>query len=73
MGSAAAFRPQPVSGDHKSRLGLAAERVRQLEEQAGEVLDEMFGAVQQGDPSASIWWTRAITPDFPIVSELQPR
>jgi putative CocE/NonD family hydrolase len=61
------------SEDHKSRLGLAAERVRQLEEQAGEVLDEMFGAVQQGDPSASLWWTRAITPDFPIVSELQPR
>lgn len=59
--------------DHDSRLGLSATQVAALKEQAGEALQEMFGAVEAGDPSQSSWWTRAITPDFPIVSQLYPR
>ncbi|MFO0144279.1 MAG: CocE/NonD family hydrolase [Betaproteobacteria bacterium] len=59
--------------DHDSRLGLSATQVAALKEQAGEAMQEMFGAVEAGDPSQSSWWTRAITPDFPIVSQLDPR
>ena len=59
--------------DHDSRLGLSATQVAALKEQAGDALQEMFGAVEAGDPSQSSWWTRAITPDFPIVSQLYPR
>lgn len=59
--------------DHDARLGLTPQRILELQGEAGEALVEMFGAVEEGDPSASSWWTRPITPDFPIVSQLQPR
>ncbi len=59
--------------DHDARLGLPAAQVAALKDQAGEALQEMFGAVEAGDPAQSSWWTRAITPDFPIVSQLYPR
>lgn len=59
--------------DHEARLGLTAERIGQLKQQAGAALGDMFDAVEEGDPGKSTWWTRAITPDFPIASELQPR
>ena len=61
------------SKDHDARLGLTPQRIGELQDEAGEALAEMFGAVEEGDPSASSWWTRAITPDFPIASQLQPR
>ncbi len=59
--------------DHDARLGLPAGQVAALKDEAGEALQEMFGAVEDGDPSQSSWWTRAITPDFPIASQLYPR
>jgi putative CocE/NonD family hydrolase len=59
--------------DHDAKLGLTAAQVAALKDQAGDALQEMFGAVEAGDPSQSDWWTRAITPDFPIVSQLYPR
>lgn len=59
--------------DHDASLGLAPEEIDALKEEAGEALQEMFGAVEAGDPAQSSWWTRAITPDFPIASQLQPR
>lgn len=61
------------SEDHDASLGLAPEQIDALKNEAGEALEEMFGAVEAGDPAQSSWWTRAITPDFPIASELQPR
>lgn len=61
------------SEDHDASLGLSAAEIGDLKRQAGDALDEMFGAVAAGDPAASSWWTRPITPDFPIASQLQPR
>jgi predicted acyl esterase len=59
--------------EHDARLGLSAAQVAGLKQQAGTALQEMFGAVGAGDPAQSSWWTRAITPDLPIVSQLYPR
>ncbi|MFM8754613.1 MAG: CocE/NonD family hydrolase [Phenylobacterium sp.] len=61
------------SEDHDSRLGLTAQQIGALKGQAGDALEEMFGALEAGDPAQSSWWTRPITPDFPIVSQLYPR
>jgi len=61
------------SEDHDSKLGLTAQQIGQLKGQAGAALGEMFDAVEAGDPAQSSWWTRAIVPDFPIASQLQPR
>ncbi|MFO0122655.1 MAG: CocE/NonD family hydrolase [Inhella sp.] len=61
------------SKDHDAKLGLTSAQVAALKSQAGDALQEMFGAVEAGDPSQSNWWTRPITPDFPIVSQLYPR
>ncbi|MFN7303954.1 MAG: CocE/NonD family hydrolase [Phenylobacterium sp.] len=61
------------SDDHDSKLGLTAQQIGALKGQAGDALEEMFGALEAGDPAQSSWWTRAITPDLPIVSQLQPR
>ena len=58
---------------HDAGLGLSDAQISVLKEQAGEALQEMFGAVEAGDPSQSSWWTRAITPDFAIASQLYPR
>ncbi len=66
-------QPADNGKDHDARLGLPAAQVAALKDQAGEALQEMFGAVEAGDPSQSSWWTRAITPDFPIASQLYPR
>jgi putative CocE/NonD family hydrolase len=59
--------------DHDAKLGLTTAQVAALKNQAGDALQEMFGAVGAGDPSQSSWWTRPITRDFPIVSQLYPR
>jgi putative CocE/NonD family hydrolase len=61
------------SKDHDARLGLTAAQIGALKGQAGAALEEMFGAIEAGDPAESGWWTRAITPDLPIASQLQPR
>jgi putative CocE/NonD family hydrolase len=61
------------SADHDARLGLTAARIAELNDEAGAALGDMFGAVEAGDPAASIWWTRPLTADLPVVSELQPR
>jgi putative CocE/NonD family hydrolase len=61
------------SASHDATLGLGAVQIDALKEQAGDALGDMFGAIEAGDPAASTWWTRAITADFPIASQLQPR
>jgi putative CocE/NonD family hydrolase len=61
------------SASHDAMLGLGAVQIDALKEQAGDALGDMFGAIEAGDPAASTWWTRAITADFPIASQLQPR
>ncbi|MCA3212720.1 MAG: CocE/NonD family hydrolase [Burkholderiales bacterium] len=61
------------SKDHDARLGLTAAQIGALKGQAGDALEEMSSAIEAGDPAESDWWTRAITPDFPIVSQLYPR
>jgi len=61
------------SASHDARLGLSAPQIDALKAQAGAALGNMFGAIKAGNPAASTWWTRAITADFPIASQLQPR
>jgi hypothetical protein len=61
------------SADHDAQLGLSAAQIDELKGRAGDALGDMFGAVEAGDPAASSWWTRAVTPDFPLASQLQPR
>ncbi len=61
------------SASHDAQLGLGAAQIDALKEQAGAALGDMFSAIEAGDPAASTWWTRAVTADFPIASQLQPR
>jgi uncharacterized protein len=61
------------SADHDAQLGLGADRIAELKDEAGAALGEMFAAVEAGDPAASGWWTRPLTADLPVVSPLQPR
>jgi len=61
------------SDAHDASLGLAPEQVDALKAEAGSALGEMFAAIEAGDPAQSDWWTRPITADLPIVSQLQPR
>ncbi|MFN7645336.1 MAG: CocE/NonD family hydrolase [Burkholderiales bacterium] len=62
---------QPWSDGRIGVFGDSASGVASL--QAGAALGDMFDAVEEGDPGKSTRWTRAITPDVPIASELQPR
>ena len=61
------------SDAHDASLGLAPEQVDALKAEAGSALEEMFAAIEAGDPAQSDWWTRPITADLPVVSQLQPR
>ncbi|MFN6146706.1 MAG: CocE/NonD family hydrolase [Planctomycetota bacterium] len=61
------------SDAHDASLGLAPEQVDALKAEAGSALGEMFAAIEAGDPTQSDWWTRPITADLPVVSQLQPR
>ncbi|MFN9757371.1 MAG: CocE/NonD family hydrolase [Planctomycetota bacterium] len=61
------------SDAHDASLGLAPEQVDALKAEAGSALGEMFAAIEAGDPAQSDWWTRPITADLPVVSQLQPR
>ncbi|MFN6196152.1 MAG: CocE/NonD family hydrolase [Planctomycetota bacterium] len=61
------------SADHDASLGLSPEQVDALKAEAGSALGEMFAAIEAGDPTQSDWWTRPITADLPVVSQLQPR
>jgi putative CocE/NonD family hydrolase len=61
------------SADHDASLGLSPEQVDARKGDAGAALEEMFGALEAGDPAQSEWWTRPITADLPVVSQLQPR
>jgi putative CocE/NonD family hydrolase len=61
------------SEDHESRLGIDEESLDDLKGMAIEALGDMFGALEDGDASASEWWSLTPTEDFPVVSDLQPR
>jgi hypothetical protein len=57
---------------HDASLGLPPAELAAMKGQASTALRDMFGAVEAGDPARSGWWTRAIAPDFPVASRLQP-
>lgn len=61
------------SEDHEARLGIDDTELEALKEMAGEGLEDLFEALEEGDASTSEWWTTPPVADFPVVSDLQPR
>lgn len=61
------------SEDHEERLGIDDESLAALKGMAIEALGDMFDALDEGDASASEWWTTPPVAGFPIASDLQPR